>query len=369
MRTAQQGVRLSAPAQARLPILACRRRTLEGFDDDALIPVYGFGSADTGADKLFSFNPGEAPCHGFEHVMQRYMSLAPHVRLAGPTTFAPIIRKAIEIVSQSGGQYHILVIIADGQVTRPSSTADGQLSSLEQDTANAIVEASHFPLSIVLVGVGDGPWDLMDHFDDAIPHRRFDNWQSVVVSDSLAKRGGSLEYCPPAAEAQFALDALMEVPDQYRFINQLGLMGRSQQPRHAPIHIVPPADGGGMAQGPPGHFPPHQHHQQQHPGHFPPQQHPGHFPPQQHQQHPGQFPPQQHPGHFPPPQQHPGHFPPQQQHHHHHPGGMGGGGHMEREEEASHPPIAASIVQQGAGSGQGASIVPPPVPGGASAVL
>ncbi|CAE7379476.1 RGLG2, partial [Symbiodinium sp. KB8] len=196
--------------------------TLEGFDDDALIPVYGFGSADTGADKLFSFNPGEAPCHGFEHVMQRYMSLAPHVRLAGPTTFAPIIRKAIEIVSQSGGQYHILVIIADGQVTRPSSTADGQLSSFEQDTVNAIVEAANFPLSIVLVGVGDGPWDLMDHFDDAIPHRRFDNWQSVV--------------------AQFALDALMEVPDQYRFINQLGLMGRSQQPRHAPIHIVPPAD-------------------------------------------------------------------------------------------------------------------------------
>lgn len=34
----------------------------------------------------------------------------------GPTSFAPIIEMAITIVEQSRGQYHVLLIIADGQV-------------------------------------------------------------------------------------------------------------------------------------------------------------------------------------------------------------------------------------------------------------
>jgi E3 ubiquitin-protein ligase RGLG len=37
--------------------------------------------------------------------------------MTGPTSFAPIIETAIEIVDNSGGQYHILLIIADGQVS------------------------------------------------------------------------------------------------------------------------------------------------------------------------------------------------------------------------------------------------------------
>jgi hypothetical protein len=82
--------------------------------------------------------------------------------LAGPTSFAPIIYQALEIVKQANS-YHILLIIADGQVTS------------EADTVRAIVDASSYPLSIVVVGVGDGPFDMMEEFDDGLPQRRFDN--------------------------------------------------------------------------------------------------------------------------------------------------------------------------------------------------
>lgn len=65
-----------------------------------------------------------SPCitvgvYGFQQypqAMTRYENIAPAVELSGPTSFAPLIRKAIEIVEDGGRQYHCLVIIADGQV-------------------------------------------------------------------------------------------------------------------------------------------------------------------------------------------------------------------------------------------------------------
>ncbi|KAF2545107.1 hypothetical protein F2Q70_00024140 [Brassica cretica] len=214
-------------------------RTLAAFDEDNLIPCFGFGDASTHDQDVFNFYPEGRSCNGFEQVLARYRDIVPHLKLAGPTSFAPIIEMAMTVVEQSSGQYHVLVIIADGQVTRSVDTEHGQLSPQEQKTVDAIVKASALPLSIVLVGVGDGPWDMMQEFDDNIPSRAFDNFQFVNFTEIMSKNKEQSRK-----ETEFALSALMEIPPQYKATIELGLLGRRNGNIPERIPLPPPVQGG-----------------------------------------------------------------------------------------------------------------------------
>ncbi|XP_031479450.1 E3 ubiquitin-protein ligase RGLG2-like [Nymphaea colorata] len=211
-------------------------RTLSAFDEDNLIPCFGFGDARTHDQEVFSFFPDERPCNGFEEVLARYREIVPQLRLAGPTSFAPIIESAITVVEQSGGQYHVLLIIADGQVTRSVDTEHGHLSPQEQSTIEAIVKASEYPLSIILVGVGDGPWDMMRQFDDNIPSRAFDNFQFVNFTEIMSKN-----VPVSRKETEFALAALMEIPSQYNATIDLKILGRRRGKAPDRVALPPPA--------------------------------------------------------------------------------------------------------------------------------
>ncbi|GJR95053.1 E3 ubiquitin protein ligase RGLG2-like protein [Tanacetum coccineum] len=177
-------------------------------------------TASTHDQSVFSFYPDSGFCQGFEDVLRRYREIVPELRLSGPTSFGPIIEMAMTIVEESGGQYHVLLIIADGQVTRSVDTETGQFSSQERSTIDAIVKASNYPLSIIVVGVGDGPWDMMNEFDDNIPSRIFDNIQFVNFTEIMSKNMDPLKK-----QTEFALTALMEIPSQYKATLELGLLG------------------------------------------------------------------------------------------------------------------------------------------------
>ncbi|KAF1320401.1 Copine-like protein, partial [Globisporangium splendens] len=179
-----------------ISVIAIIGRTLQPFDDDNLIPAFGFGDATTSDKGVFPFLPDGKPCRGFDEVLTRYDEITPQIKLAGPTNFAPIIYEAIRQVKATHA-YHILVIVADGQITS------------EKETAQAIVEASKYALSIIVVGVGDGPWDLMEHYDDTLPLRKFDNFQFVDFNRVM-------KLNPVNPDVGFATAALMEIPGKLK---------------------------------------------------------------------------------------------------------------------------------------------------------
>lgn len=59
-----------------------------------------------------------------------------------------------------------------------------------------------------MVGVGDGPWEMMQEFDDQLPTRRFDNFQFVEYN-------AVMQMNKKNPEAGFAIMALMEIPGAF----------------------------------------------------------------------------------------------------------------------------------------------------------
>uniref|UniRef100_A0A7E4ZQ28 VWFA domain-containing protein n=1 Tax=Panagrellus redivivus TaxID=6233 RepID=A0A7E4ZQ28_PANRE len=197
--------RLENPYQQVIRIMG---NSLAPFATSGVVPVYGFGDATTGDWSVFKLKD-EGQCRDLDEVLNVYTQVTPNIGLSGPTNFAPLIYEAIRIC-QRVMDYHILVIIADGQVTN------------ERATRKAIVHACHYPLSIIVVGVGDGPWDMMRVFDESLPKRPWDNFHFVEFHEIMK---AAKETSGEARELAFAVQSLLEVPDQFATVRRLGLLG------------------------------------------------------------------------------------------------------------------------------------------------
>uniref|UniRef100_A0A673W4L6 Copine 4 n=1 Tax=Salmo trutta TaxID=8032 RepID=A0A673W4L6_SALTR len=137
----------------------------QDYDSDKMFPAFGFGAQIPPDFKCYCvcvlfwvFPTYVYGCAGIQGVVEAYQTCLPKLQLYGPTNIAPIIQKVASSASQEmhtkeAMQYFILLILTDGVITDMA------------DTREAIVQASHLPMSIIIVGVGSADFSDMQMLD------------------------------------------------------------------------------------------------------------------------------------------------------------------------------------------------------------
>ena len=132
------------------------------YDDDKMVPAFGYGAnlpRTNQVNHCFPLNLNfENPfVQGVEGLLAAYAMAVTTVSLNGPTYFAPLLRECLQSVKQgyvhSKMNYTILLIITDGQINDFN------------DTVSILVEASDFPMSVIIIGVGDADFTGMEGLD------------------------------------------------------------------------------------------------------------------------------------------------------------------------------------------------------------
>ena len=140
------------------------------YDNDKLFPVFGFGFCfiDSNLNNFdgkytdFNYpincNVNDPNIKLIDGVLREYRNFITKIHLSGPTYFSPMINDLNyevkkEIEEGKIMNYHILMILTDGQIDDMD------------DTKNALVEASFLPISVIIIGIGDGDFGNMDILD------------------------------------------------------------------------------------------------------------------------------------------------------------------------------------------------------------
>ena len=153
------------PSDYEKAIKACGD-ILAYYDYDQLFPVYGFGaiinsSEDKLASMCFNLNFENDPdIYTIDNIIKTYHDCLKKEKLtfAGPTEFAPIINKVISKIEKNQLEYHILMILTDGVIDDL------------QETIDALVKGSFYPLSVIIIGIGDADFKNMEILDgDNVP--------------------------------------------------------------------------------------------------------------------------------------------------------------------------------------------------------
>mmetsp|Transcript_49618 Transcript_49618/g.106271 ORF Transcript_49618/g.106271 Transcript_49618/m.106271 type:complete len:1103 (+) Transcript_49618:217-3525(+) len=146
---------------------------LKSFDADDAYPVYGFGAkippTHTTCSDCFALTGDffEPEVDGVDGIIQAYQRALKICRLHGPTRLHEIIRMSADMARPFAEartddsnfvdmKYFVLLVLTDGVI-------DDQVQ-----TVNEVLEACSVPLSIAIVGIGDGDFSFLRELSNDI---------------------------------------------------------------------------------------------------------------------------------------------------------------------------------------------------------
>ncbi|XP_041453938.1 copine-3-like isoform X2 [Lytechinus variegatus] len=202
-------INLESPNQYTQAIVSVGE-VIQDYDSDKLFPALGFGAkippnGTVSHEFPINFQPNNPFCAGVSGIVSAYQSCIRQVSLWGPTNVAPIINHVAKFAhaalneNKTASQYFILLLLTDGVITDIYETRD------------AVVKASHLPMSIIIVGIGEADFTDM---------RMLDGDDGVLKSPSGEPAARDIVQFVPfrdfkqASAAQLAKCVLAEVPKQ-----------------------------------------------------------------------------------------------------------------------------------------------------------
>src|SRR3989338_2000135 len=184
------------------------------FDDymKALLMLYDCTFAETKANQVEMFTFGGSDEDGvatslwakgdiFDVIRNYHRAVGDFREYGRSTNFKPIADMAIQITCASRMPL-ICFILTDGVVS----------AECVEETKQAFIRASRYPISFVIIGIGGGDFKLMDKLDNDTSRKVFDNVQFMNFNE--------IYRIPPEWNEDparyFRMHALMEVPLQFR---------------------------------------------------------------------------------------------------------------------------------------------------------
>lgn len=180
---------------------------LVNYDSDRLIPAFGFGgiplySGTNEVSHCFHLNGAENPqCIDVPGLMEAYQFSLTNVKLYGPTLFSPCLQVFYDFMMQNiqNPVYHVVLIITDGDIHDMAQTKE------------LVVAASSKPISIIIVGVGNENFELMEELDADTHVLR--NKKGEAAMRDIVQFVRYRDYAQMGFQA-LSEEVLREIPDQ-----------------------------------------------------------------------------------------------------------------------------------------------------------
>ena len=134
---------------------------IEPYSGSGTFRMMGFGgephylkSFDGKPSHCWNLSENNGQVKGATNLLSIYENCVRNTRLSGPTYFLHFLREFLTSVQNSShNTYHVLVVLTDGSLHD------------EKPTRDLLVEMSYLPVSVIVVGIGQTDFKMMNQFN------------------------------------------------------------------------------------------------------------------------------------------------------------------------------------------------------------